>query len=165
MESGRDTLTRLLNRRFLSSVMQSMIKSARATSSTFSVLSLDLDGLKQINDRYGHDIGDKALVFFGDLLLYNTRVTDYVFRMGGDEFLVVFAGLDAMGGRIVAQKLQEKMSSQPLILDNGSTLQLKISIGIVEYEGHLDYLRLLKDVDDALYQAKANGRNTVFIEE
>jgi diguanylate cyclase len=165
MESGRDTLTRLLNRRFLTSVMQNMIKAARATSSTFSIISLDIDEFKQINDKYGHAIGDKALVFLGEVLTSNTRVTDYAFRMGGDEFTAILAGIDAKSSGRIAKKILEFLSTHPLNLDNGTAIHLKVSIGVAQYEGHPDYMRLLKDVDDALYQAKTNGKNTFYIKK
>lgn len=164
MEAGRDPLTRLFNRRFLPAVMQNMIKAARVTASRFAVLSCDLDGFKQINDRYGHEAGDKALTLFGDFIASQVRATDLVFRLGGDEFLVILAGADGEIGAGVAQKLLEQLQTRRFELAAAAVVELGMSIGIAESDGHPDYLRMLTRADEALYQAKSLGRNMYFVQ-
>ncbi len=163
MEVGKDTLTHLFNRRFLPSVMQNIIRAAKSSSSSFSVLSCDLDGFKHINDQYGHDAGDKTLIAFGNLLVSAVRATDYVFRMGGDEFLLVLAGADTEISVMIAKKILGQLNLSPIKIDENISLSLSTSIGIVEYDGHPDYERILKDADNALYQAKNNGKNTYYL--
>jgi diguanylate cyclase len=163
MESGRDPLTRLLNRRFLPAVMQNMIRISKASSSTFSVFSCDIDDFKQINDQYGHDVGDQALVQFGDFLASALRATDYVFRMGGDEFLIVLAGANQKLSINIVTKLLEKIEAHTFSLGSDLMLSLKTSIGVVEHDGHPDYSRILKAADEALYEAKRKGKNTFYL--
>ncbi len=163
MESGRDPLTRLLNRRFLPSVMQNMIRVSKATSSVFSIMICDLDTFKQINDRYGHDIGDKALVQFGEFLATLVRATDYVFRMGGDEFLVILAGANDNVSTTIATKLFDDLATHNFELREDILIQMQTSIGIIVFDGHPDYMRMIKNADEALYKAKSLGRNTYFI--
>ncbi len=164
MESGRDPLTRLFNRRFLPSVLQSMIRVTVSTDSVFSILSCDLDNFKEINDRFGHDVGDLALIQFGDFLLSFVRATDYVFRLGGDEFLIILAGAQADVGTSIAKKMLERLLTHEFDLKNGTSVKLSASIGVVEYDGHPDYMRIIKSADNALYKAKNVGENSYYLE-
>lgn len=160
MESGKDTLTRLFNRRFLPSIMQNFIKAAKTSSTTFSILFCDLDEFKKVNDTYGHDAGDKALISFGEFLVSSVRATDYVFRMSGDEFCIVLAGADGKTAVSIAQKILVQLRYVQVKIDETTSLSLKSSIGVVQYDGHPDYERILKDADGALYQAKKKGKNS-----
>ena len=162
IEAGRDPLTRLFNRRFLPAVMQNIIKVSKSTGLTFSILSCDLDNFKQINDQFGHELGDQALIQFGEVLALLVRATDYVFRMGGDEFLIILAGADSEVSTNIAKKIFEKLESHQFELNDEISVQLRTSIGIVDFDGHPDYLRMLKGADEALYKAKSLGKNTYF---
>ena len=163
METGRDPLTRLFNRRFLPAVMKNMVSAAKSTSSVFSVISCDLDSFKEVNDRYGHEIGDKVLVYFGDFLASEIRATDYVFRMGGDEFLIILAGADSKIAMSVAKKILENLDKHKFEFNGGTTINLSTSMGIAIFDGHPDYVRILDNADDALYEAKKRGKNTFYI--
>jgi len=162
LESGKDALTRLFNRRFLASVMQNMIRASKSANSSFSILCCDLDNFKHINDEYGHDAGDKTLIAFGNFLVSTVRATDYVFRMGGDEFLVILVGANIETSTKIAQKILEQLELFTVKIDEHHSIAVKTSIGIVEYDGHPDYTRILKDADHALYQAKELGKNTYY---
>jgi diguanylate cyclase len=163
METGRDPLTRLFNRRFLPSVMQNIIKASKSTNIKFSILSCDIDQFKKINDQYGHEMGDQALIQFGEVIATIVRATDYVFRMGGDEFLVILAGADSQVSTDIAKKILEKLNTFHFELSDDISGKLQTSIGLVEYDGHPDYLRMIKSADEALYKAKSLGKNMYFI--
>ncbi len=92
LEAGSDTLTRLLTRRFLPTVLRREIELADTHGHAFSIVVMDMDGFKAINDTYGHDVGDRVLQHVATLLSQAVRSSDYVFRLGGEEFLIVLVG-------------------------------------------------------------------------
>ncbi|MGD8458413.1 MAG: GGDEF domain-containing protein [Anaerolineales bacterium] len=162
-EVGRDPLTRLFNRRFLPTILQNVIKTSKNTLSVFSVLLCDIDNFKEINDQYGHDAGDQILVDFGEFLAVNVRVTDYVFRMGGDEFLVLLVGANSEESANITNKILSLLYSHRFTIDQHQEIPVQVSMGIVESDGHPDYLRMMKRADEALYKAKRQGKGTVYI--
>jgi len=164
MESGRDPLTRLFNRRFLPPVMQNMIRVANSTSTTFAVITCDIDDFKLVNDRYGHDAGDKLLIQFGEFLATNVRATDYVFRMGGDEFLIVLPTVNIDSIHMLAKKLLSQLSEQAFAIRDDLSVSLASSLGIVMYDGHPDYKRLLTQADEALYKVKQKGKGDYYFD-
>ncbi|MEW6310892.1 MAG: diguanylate cyclase [Pseudomonadota bacterium] len=159
LEAGRDVLTRLLNRKFLPVVLSKEVLYSRQSGSTFGVLVIDVDHFKQVNDRYGHDGGDQVLQQVATLLASNSRGGDYAFRLGGEEFLMVLVDIDASKALQIAEKLRKRIASETLRLQKGGELQVTVSIGMAVHDGHPDYERLLKRADEALYQAKHEGRN------
>ena len=162
-ESGRDPLTRLFNRRFLQSVMQATIKAANNNSFPFSLLMCDIDQFKQINDKYGHVNGDEILMDFGHFLITQTRATDYVFRMGGDEFLIVLMGVNIEETTQIGEKILDNLKTHSFTIENNEPINITTSIGAAPYDGHPDYMRIIKRADKALYQAKNTGINSYFI--
>lgn len=122
-----------------------------------SVLLMDIDYFKKINDRYGHDSGDMVLEYLGKLLQETVGDTDFVIRWGGEEFLVLMPGSDIEQGRQMAEKLRAKMEAG----DNG-VCKVTISIGVALYKGG-DYHTIIKQADEAMYQAKNSGRNKVVV--
>lgn len=165
IETGKDSLTRLFNRRFLPTVLQRIMRATRAANSTFCVVTCDVDDFKGINDQYGHDTGDKALVAVGDFLVSQVRATDYVFRKGGDEFLIILTGLNSEQGAAMAKRILAQLQRSPIRVNQATALPIGLSLGVVEYDGHPDYQRILKDADDALYQAKKMGKNTFYLRQ
>lgn len=161
MESGRDVLTRLLNRKFLPVILGKQIETARKTSARFSLLMLDLDHFKQINDQHGHQTGDLALQQLAVMLVNRSRAGDYIFRMGGEEFLLLLVSItpkDALGK---AQRLCEEIAAEAFDINSETRLNLTASIGLAHFDGHPDYQRLIREADQALYTAKNQGRNQV----
>lgn len=161
MESGRDALTRLLNRKYLQVIMTREIDFARKNDSPLSLLALDIDHFKRINDSYGHDAGDVVLQQVAQNLTHIVRSGDYIFRLGGEEFLVVLVDVDSHRCRTIAESIRQRIAAERLQLPNGRAIDITLSIGIATHDGHPDYLRLLKTADDALYDAKNGGRNRV----
>lgn len=161
LENGRDTLTRLLNRRFLAPILAREIHLAQMRRTAFSLLLLDLDHFKHVNDRHGHDAGDSVLQQTASILLNSVRSSDFVFRYGGEEFLILL--VDTQGEQAVqqAEKLRQRIGGTPFALPNGARLSLTTSIGVASYGGHPDYQYLINQADDALYRAKHGGRDRV----
>ncbi|OBS30128.1 hypothetical protein A9O67_08850 [Tepidimonas fonticaldi] len=161
LESGRDTLTRLLNRRFLAPILAREIHLAQMRHKVFSVLLLDLVHFKHINDVHGHDAGDSVLQQMAPILLNSVRSSDFVFRYGGEEFLVLLVDAPSEQAQAQAEKLRQRIAATPFALANGVHLSLTASIGVAPYSGHPDYQYLINQADEALYRAKRGGRNRV----
>jgi diguanylate cyclase len=165
LEAGRDVLTRLLNRKFLPVVLGKEIGYARKKQSSFAVLGIDIDHFKQVNDTYGHEAGDMALQQMAVLLSNNSRGGDYIFRLGGEEFLMLLVDVDLAAAQRAAEKLRRQVAAESFRLSEERTLSLTISIGLALHTGHPDYQRLLRRVDEALYKAKHGGRNCIVLAE
>jgi diguanylate cyclase len=159
VESGRDSLTRLLNRRYLPTILMRELALARNSDVPFAILLLDVDHFKNINDTHGHDGGDLVLQQAADLVTSSVRVGDFIFRYGGEELLVVLVEIGKEQALQVAETIRERFASEPLRVGDGKLADVTVSIGVAAYNGHPDYERIVKDADDALYRAKNNGRN------
>lgn len=120
-----------------------------------SLLLTDIDFFKKVNDQYGHEAGDKVIVYLANMLKTSVRTTDYVIRWGGEEFVIIMPGCSAEQAKRIAEKLREKVESS----DNG-ICKTTISIGVALYDGG-NYHDTFKKADEALYYAKNNGRNLV----
>ena len=163
LDSGRDALTRLLNRRFLPTILRREVALHANTGRQFALLMIDLDHFKAINDSHGHEAGDQALKHVAALLVENTRGSDYLFRYGGEEFVVVLGSVDQGEAMAIAEGLRHAISSAPVTLAGGRTLPVTASIGVAVQDGHPDYERILARADAAMYQAKRGGRDRVEI--
>jgi len=163
LESGRDVLTRLLNRKFMPVVLSKQVSQSRTQKTAFAVLAIDIDHFKQVNDTHGHQAGDSVLQQLALILLNNSRSGDYLFRLGGEEFLLIAVDMDATRARTVAEKLRKSVERESFLLYDGKELKATISVGVACFDGHPDYQRVLRKADDALYQAKNSGRNRVVV--
>ncbi|MBB3810063.1 GGDEF domain-containing protein [Pseudochelatococcus contaminans] len=163
IESGRDPLTRTLNRRFLPTIMSREIAISLRTKAPFSILMLDIDHFKTINDQWGHSAGDNALRQVVEVILNAIRFNDFIFRYGGEEFLIVLVETTAGEALQNAERLREKLASHQLVISDGQTINITASIGVAEYDGHPDYVQLIDAADQALYSAKRSGRNRTVI--
>lgn len=161
MDAGRDVLTHLLNRKFLHVVLSKEVSYARESQTTFSVLTLDIDHFKRINDAWGHEGGDMVLQQISAILSTNSRGGDYVFRMGGEEFLLLLVDTSAVAALRMAEKLRALVERESFTLPRNKRFHVTISIGVATFDGHPDYQRILRQSDAALYAAKARGRNCV----
>ncbi len=163
LDAGCDALTNLLNRRFLPTVLRREIELAAKAQGSFAVLLLDLDHFKAINDEHGHEAGDRALQHVAGILGQFTRGSDYVFRYGGEEFVVVLVAVDEPQAMVIANSLCRRVAESPVALANGSSLDVTASIGVAVHDGHPDYERVMARADAAMYQAKKRGRNRVVL--
>lgn len=161
LEVGRDTLTQLFNRRFLSAILKREIELCRRRNIGFAVLMIDVDHFKRINDEHGHDVGDQVLQQIATQLLNKARAGDFVFRYGGEEFLIVLAEVDHHQACAIAEKLRARIEEADFLIANEKRLNITVSIGVAASDGHPDYERLVERADMALYEAKHQGRNRV----
>ena len=159
IESGSDPLTNVLNRRFLPSVIGREIAIATRQHSAFSVLLLDIDHFKSINDQYGHSGGDQVLRQFAEVVHQACRSSDFVFRYGGEEFLVVLVDTGLEAAMPVAQKLGAEIRRHAFSVSEAANLKITASIGVASFDGHPDYAYLIERADKALYRAKQAGRD------
>lgn len=159
LENGRDPLTRTLNRRFLPSILSREISIANRSGAPFTVLMIDVDHFKEINDRWGHSAGDVVLRAIAEVILDTVRMSDFVFRYGGEEFLVALIETDAEEAFRVAEQIRQTLMTQELRLSDDIKLSVTASIGLAAYEGHPDYAYLVEAADKALYRSKEAGRN------
>ena len=153
----RDGLTGLYNRRKLDEVLNEVCLKASRYSNDFSVIMIDLDHFKSINDNYGHHVGDSVLMEFSKTLENNIRDVDVCGRWGGEEFLVICQETELGAARFFAERLRKSIETR----DFSSGLKITASFGVSSWSGCTDEETLLKEVDDRLYKAKAGGRNMV----
>ena len=162
-----DQLTGLYNRRYLASHLSAMFDRAYWTGRSLSVLVLDIDHFKHINDTYGHDVGDKVIQGFADRISGAIRGIDLACRYGGEEFLVAMPDTDINFARIVAERLRQDIAGEKFILNNGRDIvEVTVSIGIASTDSSTDVdtaQKLIKRADEALYEAKESGRNKVIL--
>ncbi|MCY1517488.1 Diguanylate cyclase DosC [compost metagenome] len=159
IESGSDPLTNVLNRRFLPSVIGREISIARRQRSEFSVVLLDIDHFKAVNDEHGHAGGDQVLRQFAEVLHQSCRSSDFVFRYGGEEFLVVLVDAGREAALAAAEKLGAEIRRHLFTVAEAGPLHITASIGVATFDGHPDYAYLFQRADQALYRAKQAGRD------
>ena len=161
--SINDGLTRVRNRRFFNDYYPQIWQDSLESGRWISVIMLDIDNFKSVNDTYGHLSGDRCLVAVaGVLKQLASRPGDMICRYGGEEFILVLADTDPDSARWVAERIRMKISETPIELET-STLNLTVSLGVAGMipEPGLDPLRLVARGDEALYQSKQQGRNRV----
>ncbi|MCO8100870.1 diguanylate cyclase [Acinetobacter indicus] len=161
--TGSDSLTQLLNRRYLNTILIREIQFSRKNRSPLSLLAIDADFFKEINDRYGHAAGDLALQFMAEVLLESSKGSDYAFRVGGEEFLLLLVDSDWNRAQMIAETIRRRVEDTPIRSAEGESFKFTVSIGAVQYDGHPDYQRFLDAADAALYSAKNAGRNQVYL--
>jgi len=155
-----DPLTGLHNRRFLEECQERLCAGAKRRHKILGVLMCDLDHFKQINDEYGHDAGDQALVEVAALLSRSVRKMDMVIRMGGEEFLIVLKDVETGMPLTIAEKIRQKVAQHELKLAGTAGINLTVSIGVAEYPvDDADFELVIKYADLAAYHAKHAGRN------
>ncbi|MBV5321561.1 MAG: diguanylate cyclase [Sulfuricurvum sp.] len=150
-----DQLTGLYNRRHLDAVLEKNSQIAERYNIPFSVAIVDIDHFKNINDTYGHQVGDYVLQSLSGMLKSQSRAVDILGRWGGEEFLIIFPNTEEAEAEIAAEKIRNAIE----IFTMDSVGNKTVSIGVSEY--HDDLHETIKRADEALYQAKAQGRNCV----
>jgi diguanylate cyclase len=161
MEGGRDSLTKLFNRRFLRTVMQKEVRLSQSSGDRFGVVMVDVDHFKSINDRYGHDTGDGVLKQIAEILVSSVRAGDFVFRYGGEEFLLLVGGMTRDFLLMIAEKVRSAVEQHDFRTSLGEPFKVTISLGLALHDGHPDFQRLISAADEALFDAKHEGRNRV----
>jgi len=157
----RDTHTGLYNRRFIINELESINRIARRSNRAFSIIIIDIDDFKQINDCYGHLAGDEYLKSFAELLTKTLREQDITGRIGGEEFLVILPETTIEGAFQLAIRIRK--NAEDFVLNHLSfKIKTTISAGVCQYENAIrDVNELIDIADQALYEAKRSGKNNV----
>jgi two-component system, cell cycle response regulator len=158
-----DPLTGLYNRRYMETHVGTLVERSAARGKPLSVLILDIDYFKSVNDNFGHDTGDDVLREFAERLRASIRGIDLACRFGGEEFVVVMPDTDLGVATLVAERIRRRIAGEPFAIERGArAIEVTISIGIAARMGPQDNAsQMLKRADDALYRAKRDGRNRV----
>lgn len=155
--SIRDPLTNAHNRRYMNHIMQITIEETRRDFGPASLIILDIDYFKKINDKYGHVVGDDVLVKLVELLHKRQRKLDYVFRSGGEEFVLILRNTGLQQALSFAESLRKYVEAAKLLKNETIT----VSLGVTEYQENETDVEWLHRADELLYDAKAAGRNCV----
>lgn len=158
-----DPLTELSNRRALDWELPRQIYNARTRSTPLSLLILDVDYFKSVNDTHGHLVGDRVLQLLSARLRHNLRFQDTPFRYGGEEIVILLSNTKLQEAKLVAQRLNSLIGDQPFMIDKNLPLKITVSIGVSTLKSNDDDqgISLLDRADQNLLKAKNNGRNRV----
>lgn len=160
----KDGLTDLYNRTFFDKFLMKSINEAERYDKQLSLLMLDIDYFKRINDKYGHQAGDMVLESLAQILKKVFRESDVIARYGGEEFVIVLPLTDRDGVIAAADKIMSLVRDSTVLYNNGDhteALKITISIGVAEWVRGDDRIRMIEKVDNALYKAKEEGRNRI----
>ncbi|HVF52400.1 MAG TPA: diguanylate cyclase [Actinomycetota bacterium] len=159
-----DGLTGVWNRRYFTMQFRQVLATSMRFDRSFTVLMLDLDHFKRINDQHGHQAGDAILVEFSQRVRKNLREVDTFARYGGEEFICLLTETDPQGALITAEKILEAVRREPFVVPGTGTVEVTVSIGISSFPEHGATLTtLIESADRALYRAKQDGRNRVVL--
>jgi len=157
-----DPMTQLYNRRFLENFIEKFISQVQRQSEFFTVLMIDIDYFKQVNDTYGHNIGDEVIIAVAEVLQNNIRKSDLAVRYGGEEFLLLLHYADTKAATTIAQKIKDIFEAKEFKVQNAKSFHKTLSIGIAEFpKDSTDIWKCIKFADIALYKAKESGRNQI----
>jgi two-component system, cell cycle response regulator len=160
-----DSLTDLYNRRALYDIAENELSRARRENKPVSLVMMDIDHFKNVNDEHGHNIGDQALRRVAHIILEKIRTYDTAGRWGGEEFLLVLPGTDQEEARQIAERVRQGIESANIPLQGSKHLDLQASFGVSTSlpDDLLTFDLLVHQADEALYDAKGEGRNRVCI--
>jgi diguanylate cyclase (GGDEF)-like protein len=160
----RDDLTGLFNTRYLEVAIENELKRAQRYKTSFSLLFIDLDGFKPVNDQYGHLSGSSVLTQVAHVIRDVVREVDIPIRYGGDEFVILLVGATSHTGLLVAERIRKRIADEEFRLVDQGTVRITCSIGVASFPDHgQDLGTLLKMADENMYQSKKSGKNRVSI--
>lgn len=157
-----DSLTRLMNRRSFQRVTEREIKRAERYQHPVVLVMLDVDNFKNVNDKFGHPIGDEVLTKLAAILADSIRQHDEVARMGGEEFALLFPETNTVTARIITERIREIIANKVLVLSNRAEISITCSFGLAGLNVHEpNFIDFYREADEALYRAKQLGKNRV----
>ena len=160
--ANTDKLTGLYNRRYMTEYGRREFNNARHLQKPLSLIMIDIDFFKRINDRFGHTRGDVVLQHLAELFIRNIRGIDMAARYGGEEFVIVLPGSGIKGAAATAEKIRILVEQAGVPTDKGQTIRYTVSMGVAAYHPEMTgFENLIERADRMLYQAKQKGRNTV----
>ena len=160
-QATRDPLTSLYNRRYFEEEVKKQIIKAKTTNLPYSILMLDADHFKKVNDTYGHKVGDKVLIELATRAEKALRDKDIVARYGGEEFIIFLPEINVIQAEKVADRLRQSISTIVVYSDDNQEVRFTVSVGVSSSDISDNVDTLVKTADEALYRAKQNGRNRV----
>jgi diguanylate cyclase (GGDEF)-like protein len=164
--SVTDDLTKLYNSRFLNDTLAREVKRARRYGSQVSLIFLDLDGFKTVNDRHGHLVGSRTLIEIGQVVRDAVREIDVVSRYGGDEFTVVLPQTGPDGAKVIAERIRQAIAERVFMEKEGLAVRLTASIGVASFPRPCDSPEeLIQAADRAMYKVKGSTKNCVGMAE
>ncbi len=164
--SVTDDLTKLYNSRYLNDTLAREVKRARRYEAHVSLIFLDLDGFKKVNDQHGHLVGSRTLIEVGQVLREAVREIDVVARYGGDEFTVVLPQTDPAGAQVIAERIRQAIAEQVFMGKEGLDVRLTASLGVATFPKPCGSPEeLIRAADQAMYGVKARGRDGVAMAE
>ena len=159
-----DDCTKLYNSRHLHSILDSEIYRSTRYQFNISLIFMDLDRFKSVNDRYGHLAGSKLLAEVGDVIKDNLRMIDFGFRYGGDEFVILLPQTGTQGTLIVARRLQQLITERVFLQEEGLNVSVTCSVGIATFPGDAKTkVDLIRKADEAMYLVKNTSRNAIAV--
>ncbi|WP_455757384.1 GGDEF domain-containing protein [Sulfurimonas sp.] len=163
-QANRDPLTNMHNRRYFSEISEKIISITKRSKDPLSLIMIDIDNFKKINDTYGHNVGDEVIKLLANELASTIRQSDVAARFGGEEFAIILPNTDATNAFIFADKLRENIENISY-KDKKDTIKFTVSIGVDEFnhENDNNVSASLNRADKALYEAKTTGKNKVLI--
>jgi diguanylate cyclase (GGDEF)-like protein/PAS domain S-box-containing protein len=162
VEATTDPLTGLFNRRFLFTLGHKYLSNSIRFNKSLSLIMLDIDLFKDINDKYGHPVGDLVIKFVASAIKGLLRKEDILARVGGEEYLVLLPYTNVKLAGVIAEKIRAYMDKQSISGDWTGEISPKLSLGVSSYEaGDVEFDQIYARADKALYQAKSSGRNKV----
>ncbi len=160
--ASRDGLTGLYNHRTFYALLKDEISRSERTDQPLSLLMLDIDFFKRVNDTHGHQAGDAILIGISDLLQTEARAIDLVCRYGGEEITIILPGTNELGAMKIAERIRAAVAGRLFDITEGKAININVSIGVATYPQHVHTLEdFVKAADVALYSAKQGGRNRV----
>jgi len=159
-----DDLTGLFIYRYFKSRLAEEIERAKRYKNALSLIILDIDYFKKVNDTYGHLAGNKVLQKLAGIIEENIRLSDIACRQGGEEFAIILPNTNLAGAKILAERLRSTVEKEKINY-NGNLINFTISVGCNFYEENLSEEDFIKQTDELLYKAKNQGRNCVVVKE
>ncbi len=161
--ASTDPMTKLYNRRYFTKISSHILDLMKREKQNLSIIMIDIDKFKNVNDIFGHQIGDNVIITLANKLIKYQRRSDIVCRYGGEEFIILLPNTSVDGAKILAHKIRTDIELLTINISSSKDLKFTISLGIsqVDLENENNIELALKRADDALYEAKENGRNKV----
>jgi two-component system cell cycle response regulator len=157
-----DALTNLYNRHFMDIHLENLVQQSQRHGKPFSLMLIDVDHFKPINDTYGHDVGDQVLQRLSRVIVKSIRTADMAARFGGEEFVVLLPETDLLSATVVTDRICKTVEMTPFRVEHPiGNLNMTVSIGAAQLRKGETASQLLKRADEALYKAKSSGRNQV----
>jgi len=156
-----DSMTKMYNHNYILKRLQQEIEFSKKFKSTLSLILIDIDHFKQINDKYGHQSGDKVIISIAKIIKDNIRFSDIAGRYGGEEFCIILPNTKLEGAVSIAQRLKNQISAKKITIQDGQQISVSCSFGVKEYDMNDTVEEFINKTDKLLYQAKFLGRNRI----